>query len=66
MSNVKEVVGNELKQGFKNQAQLIEEGVLNAVSRSRAVTPAPHSGDSNVRSIRYSRFYTVPSYGFFA
>ncbi|KAL1513336.1 hypothetical protein ABEB36_002757 [Hypothenemus hampei] len=42
MANLKEVIVNEVKHGFKNHASLIEEGVLNAVSRSRAVTPAPH------------------------
>ncbi|XP_066256745.1 enhancer of mRNA-decapping protein 4 homolog [Euwallacea similis] len=46
-SNMKEVVSSELKHGFKTQAATIQEGVLNAVNRSRAVTPAPHSGDSN-------------------
>ncbi|CAG9768722.1 unnamed protein product [Ceutorhynchus assimilis] len=48
--NIKETLSQEMKMGFQRHAQVIEEGVLNAVSRSRAVTPAPH-GDTHHQAI---------------
>lgn len=39
--NIKEIVSEQVKQGFKSHASVIEEGVMNVV-RSRAVTPSPH------------------------
>lgn len=44
--NIKDIVSEQVKHGFKNHAAVIEEGVINAV-RSRAVTPSPHV-DSHV------------------
>nr|XP_023013294.1 enhancer of mRNA-decapping protein 4 [Leptinotarsa decemlineata] len=41
ISNMKEVVSEQVKQGFKSHATVIEDSVMNAV-RSRAVTPSPH------------------------
>ncbi|KAG5876298.1 hypothetical protein JTB14_028939 [Gonioctena quinquepunctata] len=46
ISNMKEVVSEQVNQGFKNHATVIEDSVMNAV-RSRAVTPSPHA-DSHV------------------
>ncbi|ERL87563.1 hypothetical protein D910_04954 [Dendroctonus ponderosae] len=40
--SVKDMVSSEIQKGFNNQVAVIQEGVLNAVSRSRTVTPAPH------------------------
>ncbi|CAH1995790.1 unnamed protein product [Acanthoscelides obtectus] len=39
--SIKEVVADQVKQGFKNHASVIEDSVINAV-RSRAVTPSPN------------------------
>lgn len=44
--NIKDIVAEQVKQGFKSHASVIEEGVMNAV-RSRAVTPSPNI-DSHV------------------
>ncbi|KAF7268427.1 hypothetical protein GWI33_018437 [Rhynchophorus ferrugineus] len=49
--SLKEALSSEIKQGFKNQATVLEEGVINAV-RSRAVTPAPHA-DSHLLTISH-------------
>ncbi|VEN33895.1 unnamed protein product [Callosobruchus maculatus] len=45
-ASIKEVVADQVKQGFKNHASVIEDSVINAV-RSRAVTPSPNI-DSHV------------------
>ncbi|KAJ8920900.1 hypothetical protein NQ315_015693 [Exocentrus adspersus] len=45
-ASVKEAVTDQVKQGFKNHAAVIEDSVINAV-RSRAVTPSPNI-DSHV------------------
>lgn len=45
-NSIKEVVADQVKQGFKSHAAVIEDSVINAV-RSRAVTPSPHI-DSHV------------------
>lgn len=50
-SSIKEVVADQVKQGFKSHAAVIEDSVINAV-RSRAVTPSPHI-DSHVCGIYY-------------
>lgn len=47
--NIKDIVSEQVKQGFKSHAAVIEEGVINAV-RSRAVTPSPNV-DSHVSFI---------------
>nr|CAH7751196.1 unnamed protein product [Callosobruchus chinensis] len=48
-TSIKEVVAEEVKQGFKNHASVIEDSVINAV-RSRAVTPSPNI-DSHVTAL---------------
>ncbi|KAJ8980296.1 hypothetical protein NQ317_005216 [Molorchus minor] len=40
-TNLKEIVSEQVKLGFKSHAAVIEDSVMNAV-RSRAVTPSPH------------------------
>lgn len=45
--NIKEVVSDQVKLGFKSHATVLEDSVINAV-RSRAVTPSPHM-DTQVR-----------------
>ncbi|CAH1183660.1 unnamed protein product [Phaedon cochleariae] len=47
--NINDVVTDQVKQGFKNHATVIEDSVMNAV-RSRAVTPSPHL-DTHVVSL---------------
>lgn len=49
LHSVKDIVSQEVKQGFKSHAAIIEEGVINAV-RSRAVTPALHA-DSHLSTM---------------
>lgn len=50
--SIKEVISDQVKQGFKNHASVIEDSVLNAV-RSRAVTPSPHVDNQ----VRYRKKY---------
>lgn len=45
---VANLVGEQVKQGFKNHAAIIEDTVIHAV-RSRTVTPSPHVIDTQVR-----------------
>lgn len=45
--NIADLVGEQIKQGFKSHAAVFEDSVINAV-RSRAVTPSPHVIDSQV------------------
>lgn len=44
--NIKNIVAEQVHDGFKKNLSIMEDSVLNAV-RSRAVTPSPH--DTHVR-----------------
>lgn len=57
--NIKDIVSEQVKQGFKSHAAVIEEGVMNAV-RSRAVTPSPHV-DSHVSKSTSNGFFVIIS-----
>lgn len=50
-----EIVNEQIKQGFKTHAAVLEDSVMHAV-RSRAVTPSPHIIDTQVRFMRHRRF----------
>ncbi|XP_056638330.1 enhancer of mRNA-decapping protein 4 isoform X1 [Diorhabda sublineata] len=41
VNNIRDVISDQVKEGFKNHATVFEDSVMNAV-RSRAVTPSPH------------------------
>jgi enhancer of mRNA-decapping protein 4 len=41
LQNMKDLISEQIKLGFKNHASVLEDSVINAV-RSRAVTPSPH------------------------
>lgn len=53
--NISETVNEQIKQGFKNQAAVLEDSVMQAV-RSRAVTPSPHIIDTQVRFMKHRRY----------
>ncbi|KAL3282525.1 hypothetical protein HHI36_005706 [Cryptolaemus montrouzieri] len=59
-SNIKDIISEEVRLGFKTQASVIEDSVIHAV-RSRSVTPASHMVDSHVcyphnRKCRYFEY----------
>lgn len=60
MEGIRERLTEEVNKGFKSQASVIEDSVMNAV-RSRSVTPSPHMVDSHVRYY-HNRKYRYLSY----
>lgn len=53
--SISEIVSEQIKQGFKNHAAVLEDSVMHAV-RSRAVTPSPHVIDTQVRYMRNRKY----------
>lgn len=53
--SISEIVNEQIKQGFKNHAAVLEDSVMQAV-RSRAVTPSPHIIDTQVRYMKSRRY----------
>lgn len=53
--SISEIVNEQIKQGFKSHASVLEDSVMHAV-RSRAVTPAPHIIDTQVRYMKSRRY----------
>lgn len=56
LSNITDLVKEQVKIGFKTHAAVLEDSVVNAV-RSRAVTPSPHIIDTQVRYNHFHKSY---------
>ncbi|KAK9872249.1 hypothetical protein WA026_017050 [Henosepilachna vigintioctopunctata] len=55
LASMREVICEEVRLGFKTQASVIEDSVINAV-RSRSVTPASHMVDSHVKLSKIQQY----------
>lgn len=58
---IRDVVADQVRQGFKSHAAVIEDSVMNAV-RSRAVTPSPHVDTQVGHRKKYNFIHKYNSY----
>ncbi|XP_050294918.1 enhancer of mRNA-decapping protein 4 isoform X2 [Anthonomus grandis grandis] len=51
--NIKDLVSLELKRSLNSQGDVVEQAVMNALNRSRAVTPAPSHADNHMQTLAH-------------